>query len=322
MRESFEYFYPVDLRISGKDLLPNHLAMYIFNHCAIFPDPKNWPISINCNGWILVDGEKMSKSAGNFITIESATFNSSIDSLRMALADAGDDLDDANYVSSTGKDTNVLRLFTFVESIQRFIASKSQSSDNDDDTSNCSMELDKVFIERLRVISMGVIKAYENYRYRDVLREAFFGVNALKEKYRTYVKYTKNNLNPTVMTLLIKQQLSWLFPIIPHIAEYCWKLMDIPYSLCIVPIDKGMSTSIDVDDMIQSYDIFEEFMGDIRERVEKIRRKAKNKVLTKITIYNAPVQNHNQKLILEAQFIKFLIEYQKTSDSKFNVLMT
>ena len=126
MRESFEYFYPVDLRISGKDLLPNHLAMYIFNHCAIFSDPENWPISINCNGWILVDGEKMSKSAGNFITIESATSNSSIDSLRMALADAGDDLDDANYVRHTGKDTNVLRLFTFVDSIQRFIASKSQ----------------------------------------------------------------------------------------------------------------------------------------------------------------------------------------------------
>jgi len=36
MRKSFHYFYPVDVRISGKDLLKNHLGMYLFNHVAIF----------------------------------------------------------------------------------------------------------------------------------------------------------------------------------------------------------------------------------------------------------------------------------------------
>jgi leucyl-tRNA synthetase len=73
MNQSFEYFYPVDVRISGKDLIPNHLCMYIFNHIAIFGEEKS-PITINCNGWILVNGEKMAKSKGNFIDVNKVNY--------------------------------------------------------------------------------------------------------------------------------------------------------------------------------------------------------------------------------------------------------
>ena len=31
------YFYPLDLRVSGKDLIRNHLTYFIYNHTAIFP---------------------------------------------------------------------------------------------------------------------------------------------------------------------------------------------------------------------------------------------------------------------------------------------
>lgn len=36
LREEFEYWYPMDLRCSGKDLIKNHLTMSLFNHAAIF----------------------------------------------------------------------------------------------------------------------------------------------------------------------------------------------------------------------------------------------------------------------------------------------
>ena len=31
------YFYPLDLRVSGRDLVPNHLSFFLYNHTAIFP---------------------------------------------------------------------------------------------------------------------------------------------------------------------------------------------------------------------------------------------------------------------------------------------
>lgn len=32
MRAEFEYWYPLDLRCSGKDLIKNHLTMALYNH--------------------------------------------------------------------------------------------------------------------------------------------------------------------------------------------------------------------------------------------------------------------------------------------------
>ncbi|MEM2980468.1 MAG: leucine--tRNA ligase, partial [Thermoproteota archaeon] len=49
LREEFDYWYPVDLRNSGKDLVANHLTFYIFHHVAIFPEEK-WPKQISVNG--------------------------------------------------------------------------------------------------------------------------------------------------------------------------------------------------------------------------------------------------------------------------------
>lgn len=54
LRESFLYWYPLDLRCSAKDLIKNHLTMALFNHAAIWEDEKFWPRSYFCNGYINV----------------------------------------------------------------------------------------------------------------------------------------------------------------------------------------------------------------------------------------------------------------------------
>ena len=36
MRHEFEYWYPMDLRVSGKDLIRNHLTMALYNHAAMW----------------------------------------------------------------------------------------------------------------------------------------------------------------------------------------------------------------------------------------------------------------------------------------------
>lgn len=40
LRREFEYWYPVDVRVSGKDLVPNHLSYYLYNHVAMWPKDK------------------------------------------------------------------------------------------------------------------------------------------------------------------------------------------------------------------------------------------------------------------------------------------
>ena len=69
LKNEFNYWYPVDLRVSGKDLIQNHLTFFLYNHAAIFPE-EHWPRAIRTNGHVLLNGEKMSKSTGNFKTLK------------------------------------------------------------------------------------------------------------------------------------------------------------------------------------------------------------------------------------------------------------
>jgi leucyl-tRNA synthetase len=61
LRNSFLYWYPFDLRCSGKDLIKNHLTMCLYNHLYIWGE-EYLPRGIFCNGWVMVNGNKMSKS--------------------------------------------------------------------------------------------------------------------------------------------------------------------------------------------------------------------------------------------------------------------
>eukprot|EP00547_Thalassionema_nitzschioides_P000863 CAMPEP_0194202012 /NCGR_PEP_ID=MMETSP0156-20130528/2140_1 /TAXON_ID=33649 /ORGANISM="Thalassionema nitzschioides, Strain L26-B" /LENGTH=1244 /DNA_ID=CAMNT_0038927371 /DNA_START=100 /DNA_END=3834 /DNA_ORIENTATION=+ len=73
MRTEFQYWYPFNLRVSGKDLIRNHLTMSLYNHAAIWDkQPELWPRAFYTNGHVMVDNAKMSKSAGNFIGLYDA----------------------------------------------------------------------------------------------------------------------------------------------------------------------------------------------------------------------------------------------------------
>jgi len=109
MRREFEYWYPLDVRISGKDLIQNHLTFFLYIHIALFPQ-EYWPRAIRVNGHLLLNGEKMSKSTGNFLTLNEAVSKFGADATRCALADAGDEIEDANF-EETVANSFVLRLF-------------------------------------------------------------------------------------------------------------------------------------------------------------------------------------------------------------------
>lgn len=112
LRREFEYWYPLDMRASGKDLIRNHLTMSLYNHAAIWEDHAYMPRSFFCNGWVLINGKKMSKSEGNFLTVRDSIEKYGVDATRVALADAGDSLDDANFDELVANSA-ILRLYIF-----------------------------------------------------------------------------------------------------------------------------------------------------------------------------------------------------------------
>lgn len=67
------------------------------------------PRGFFCNGHVLVDKKKMSKSEGNFYTISDIVDIYTSDAVRVALSEAGDSLDDANFELQSA-DSAILKL--------------------------------------------------------------------------------------------------------------------------------------------------------------------------------------------------------------------
>ncbi len=96
MRAEFLYWYPFDLRNSAKELVPNHLSFCIFHHAALFP-PEHWPKGISVNGMLMVEGQGMHKSKGNFITMKGAVEKYGADATRCGLLLGAEGMDDPDW---------------------------------------------------------------------------------------------------------------------------------------------------------------------------------------------------------------------------------
>ena len=153
LRRQLEYWYPFDMRTSGKDLIPNHLTFCLYIHAALFP-PNLWPKSIRVNGHLLLNGAKMSKSKGNFLTINDACAKFGADATRIALADAGDGVDDANFDESVAN-SNILRLYTLKEWCEEIVKDESLRTDAGDNF------FDGIFENEMNQIIHEAYKRYE-----------------------------------------------------------------------------------------------------------------------------------------------------------------
>ena len=212
MRNEFKYWYPVDLRVSGKELIQNHLTMFLYNHAAIWPkDSSTWPRSIYCNGHVLVDSEKMSKNKGNFITLHDALNKYTVDATRLALADAGDGLDDPNFVTDSAKGF-VLKLFTLLEKFKEYSLESMRTGDYN--------TFDKIFDNAINSSIMLTDKHYKEMSFRQALNTVFF---ELPKDESFYTLATSGvNMHREIIIKYMETVSLLLSPIIPHTSEHIW----------------------------------------------------------------------------------------------------
>lgn len=213
LKREFDYFYPLDVRASGKDLIPNHLTFWLYNHTAIFPEDK-WPRGVRSNGHLLLDSKKMSKSTGNFMTMDGAVNKYGADATRFALADAGDSVEDANFEDSTAN-AAILRLYTLLEWCNEQLANADKLRTGEFNF------FDKVFENEMNQLLVLTDKAYEATYYRDALKYGVFEFQAAKDHYQ--VACQESGMHKDLVMRYIENQALVLAPITPHWSEHIWR---------------------------------------------------------------------------------------------------
>lgn len=215
MRREFEYWYPLDLRVSGKDLIPNHLTFFLYIHLAIFT-PEYWPQGIRANGHLLLNGEKMAKSTGNFMTLEDMVKKYGADASRIALADAGDGVADANFEEDVA-DNNILRLFNLKEWCEEQVNTPANLRT---DTKNPF--LDRLFENEMNTIVAECRKYYESTEFKLALKSALYDFTSARDFYREACSAAGIKMHRDLVLRYIELQALLLAVIAPHWSEYIW----------------------------------------------------------------------------------------------------
>ena len=207
LKKEFDYWFPVDFRNSGKDLIQNHLTFFIFNHTAIFPEDK-WPKGIGVNGWVTVDGEKMSKSKGNVISIRKMVEDYGPDVPRVTILSGGEELDDPNWDSSFAK-SMISKLPLWFETLT---SNYGEGRDN-------WQEIDSWMQARLNECIEKAEKAMDKTLFRTAYQTIFF---ELGKHIKWYLRRCRNEPNTELFKELVRSQLVMMQPFCPHICEETW----------------------------------------------------------------------------------------------------
>ena len=204
MRNEFLYWYPVDLRNSAKELIPNHLTFYAFHHVALFEE-KLWPVGFSVNGMIEIEGQKMSKSRSIFVTWRQALEQYGADALRATLALAADGMDDADWKAKNAEDLKfkIESLFPFIEKSLR-------------DTVQRDLDhLDRWLISVMRRRVETVTASVETMKIRKALSVALLDV---WNDIRWYLRREESPRRQT-LELVTETWVRLLSPFIPFAAE-------------------------------------------------------------------------------------------------------
>ncbi|CCK71315.1 leucine--tRNA ligase CDC60 KNAG_0G02590 [Huiozyma naganishii CBS 8797] len=212
LRREFEYFYPLDVSISGKDLIPNHLTFFIYTHVALFPK-KFWPRGVRANGHLMLNNAKMSKSTGNFMTLEQTVEKYGADASRIALADAGDTIEDANFDESNAN-AAILRLYNLKEWAEDIIKNIDTLR-----TGPITEFFDVSFENEMNALIEKTAHQYKLTNYKTALKYGLFDFQASRDYYREATEVMHKDL----VLRYIETQVLLLAPIAPHFADFVYR---------------------------------------------------------------------------------------------------
>jgi len=268
LKKNFDYYYPVDFRNSGKDLIQNHLTFFIFSHVAIF-DEKNWPKGIGANGWVTVDGRKMSKSLGNMIPVRTVVKEYGPDVARLTILNGGEEMDDPNWDSEFAK-SMCSKLVMLKSFCAEYYNKKGRNEEN---------QIDSWFESELNMVIRDATKTMEKTLFRTAIQKIYFNMHNIV---RQYIKRSNNNINSTLMKKYIEAQLIMLTPFTPHLCEEAWAEIGKKSFISEAKWPECDESKIDEDLSLMS-EYIEQVFSDIR----RVKELAKLEKLSNIKIFVA-----------------------------------
>ncbi len=269
MKEEFEYFYPLDLRSSGKDLVQNHLTYALFHHVAIWDNPKYWPKAYGVNGFVTVSGEKMAKSKGNIVPLKDLIDQHGADLVRINITSSNENMDDADWKEDSLKtfSSRLTSLENFVKNVNN---AKRRPVNN----------LDRYLQSMIQNCIKSATENYEVTRFRSGIQYSIF---QLFNELQYYIERCGGikNCNKITLKECLSTIVKLIAPFTPHISEELWNKMGNKSFISLCPWLVFDEKKVDKN-VLELENIFKKTKGDLNQ-VLKLAGEKKNAYLYFVT---------------------------------------
>ena len=287
IKSEFNYWYPLDWRLSAKDLVGNHLSFHIFHHSAIFPEYK-WPNGIVVFGMGLLEGNKMSSSKGNVILLNDAIETHGADVVRLFLMASAEPWQDFDWRENELKGIKKrLDWFSeFLDKVEEIYGSKIDLE---------SYELPMIikrsinawFISQINMHVRNATLALEGFQTRKALQESLFLLKKDIDHYFYRIEHDLENesFKEEIDNVLIYLSNIWIRLMAPFIPHSCEELWSTHGGLGFISESKW--PKYDVNHLDEKIQRAEEVVMELSEDIKEIK-KILNKAPQKIHVYIAP----------------------------------
>ena len=281
-RAEFAYFYPVDARHSGRDLVPNHLTFFVMNHTAIF-GRDSWPRGIVVNGSVLMDGKKMSKSMGNIIPLRRAISEHGADTIRLAILVSAELLQDADFGQEAVSGV-AARLGAMLAECGRLGgrgAGGAVGAGCGEGAGGAASAEDRWLLSRARALALDVTSSIEKMRLREALHTVLFSFESDLQwhRKRRAAREARGKGGPAggdpdaVLREVCAVRVLLLSPFAPHAADEMWERLGM----------EGMASAArwpeppaawDDPAAVQAEDLLGRVIGDVASIMRVTKRKS------------------------------------------------
>jgi leucyl-tRNA synthetase len=227
-QEEFNYWYPLDWRLSAKDLVGNHLSFHLFHHSAIFPREK-WPQGVVVFGMGLLEGHKMSSSKGNIVLLEDAIKTHGADVVRLFLMSSAEPWQDFDWREKEviGTKKRLEWFLEFADRVDQLHGSQVQLKDHVKPPA-VSRAINAWMISQVNQRVHDATHALEGFQTRKALQESLF---LFKKDIDHYLYRVDSLLTDPAAKEEIAQVLAYvlgiwirlLSPFTPHASEELWE---------------------------------------------------------------------------------------------------
>ncbi|MBI4983452.1 leucine--tRNA ligase, partial [Candidatus Woesearchaeota archaeon] len=202
IREEFDYFYPLNMNLGGKEHKTVHFPVFLMNHVAILPEDK-WPRGIFVNWWVIGSGSKISKSKGGAEPITKAIEKYGVDAMRLYYAHLGSPHVDVVWTEETvlNYKNSLERVYALCEQL-RGLKGKHKKS------------VDDWLLSRINEHLKNINRSLKEYDLRELTSITYF---TIYDDLRWYVR--RDGGNERVIKEVLETWCKLMSPVTPHLSE-------------------------------------------------------------------------------------------------------